>query len=286
MSVAEQATQVTDRSVRANGIDIHYVEAGRGQPLVLLHGGMVSTNPIWGDVPVSYNSHMSELAEHFRVVAPDTRASGRTVHAGGTITFDLLADDVLALIDALGLDRPAIAGFSDGGITATIVGIRSPDSVGAIVNDAGFDVFNPDAPTFTMMRMALGGSPTATDPDPDAAGRFFEQDDHMRALFALMKADQDSGQGDGYWREYLRLAFHRTTEPPGYTVADLGRVSAPTLILTGDRDEFCPVEDAVAAYRALPAGELAVLPETPHIITAEGVELMIEFLERHGAGDR
>ena len=60
--------------VHANGIDIHYVEIGRGQPLVLLHGGLVSTNPIWGDVPVSYNSQMGVLAEHFRIIAPDTRS--------------------------------------------------------------------------------------------------------------------------------------------------------------------------------------------------------------------
>jgi pimeloyl-ACP methyl ester carboxylesterase len=128
--------------------------------------------------------------------------------------------------------------------------------------------------------MALGGSPTATEADPDAAERFFSQDDHMRAVFALMKADQDSGQGDGHWREYLRIAFPRLSKPPSYTFADLARVTAPTLILTGDRDEFCSVEDAVAAYRPLPVGELAVLPETPHIITPAGVELMIEFLER------
>ena len=236
MKVEEQVTQLTEGSVHANGIDIHYVEAGRGDPLVLLHGGLVSTNPIWGDVPVSYHAYMGALAEHFRVIAPDTRASGRTVHTEGPFTFDLLADDVLALIDALGLDRPVIAGFSEGGTTATIVGIKSPDSVRAIVNDAGFDVFNPEAPCFVMLPMALGGSPTATEADPDAAERFFGQDDHMRAVFALMKADQDSGQGDGHWREYLRLAFHRFGQPPGYTFADLAKVTAPTLILTGDRD--------------------------------------------------
>lgn len=270
-------------SVHANDIDIHYVECGRGDPLLLLHGGMVSTNPIWGDVPVSYSSHMGALAERFRVIAPDTRGGGRTVHSGGTVTFDVLADDVLALIDALGLERPVIAGFSEGAVTATVVGIRSPAAVRAIVNDAGFDVFNPAAPGFTMLRMALGGSPTATEADPDAAEQFFAQDDHMRAAFALMKADQDSGQGDNHWREYLRLAFHRTTELPGYTVDDLGRITVPTLILAGDRDEFCSVEDAMAAYRALPIGELAVVPATGHILTPAKVDHTIEFLARHTA---
>src|ERR1700756_286309 len=192
------------RSVPANGIDIHYLEAGHGEPLVLLHGGMVSTNPIWAPTPVSYSAHMEQLAGPFRVIAPDTRGCGRTRHTGGTVTFDLLADDVLALIEALGIDRPLIAGFSDGAITATIVGLRSPHSVRAIVNDAGYDLFNPEAPTFTIMRQILGGSPQATEADPDAAAAGFTQSPSMQTMFELLKSDQDGAQGEGYWREYLR----------------------------------------------------------------------------------
>ena len=59
--------------VHANGIDIHYLDQGEGEPLVLLHGGVVSTNPIWTGVPVAYAGHMDTLAERFRVIAPDTR---------------------------------------------------------------------------------------------------------------------------------------------------------------------------------------------------------------------
>ena len=46
-------------------------------------------------------------------------------------------------------------------------------------------------------------------------------------MFELLKADQDGGQGDGHWAEYLRLAFHRTTQPPGYTFEDLGEDHCP-----------------------------------------------------------
>src|SRR5689334_14805457 len=100
-------TQMTveTRAVRANGVDIHYREQGEGDTLVLLHGGVVSTNPIWSGVPIAYASHMDTLAEHFRVIAPDTRACGRTPHSDGPTTFDVLADDVAALIEALGIER-------------------------------------------------------------------------------------------------------------------------------------------------------------------------------------
>ena len=268
------------QSVHANGIDIHYLDQGNGDPLVLLHGGVVSTNPIWTGVPVAYATHMDTLAEHFRVIAPDTRGCGKTVHSGGPITFDLLADDVAALIDTLDLERPLIAGFSEGGITATVLAIRHSDAVRAIVNHAGFDAFDPDAPTIAMMRQILGGSPDATEPDPDAAARGFEASEQMRAMFELMKRDQDDGQGEGHWREYLRLSWDRTTQLPGYTYADLAQITAPTLILTGDRDEFCTVEQAVATYRQLPEGELAILPGHGHYIPPSAIQTTVEFLTR------
>jgi pimeloyl-ACP methyl ester carboxylesterase len=266
--------------VHANGIDIHYVEEGTGEPLVLLHGGVVSTGPVWAGHPFAYVDHMPALAAHFRVFAPDTRGSGATVHTGGAISFALLADDVLALIDALDLDRPMICGFSDGGIIATIVGIRAPGSVRAIVNHAGYDFFNPEAPSFAMMRQMLGGSADASKADPDAAAQFFNASEEMRATFELLKSDHDSAQGPGYWRTYIEHAFHRTSQSPGYTFEDLRSVAAPTLVLTGDRDHFCSVEEGATAYRMLPRGELAILPNHEHVITPAAVQATIEFLER------
>jgi pimeloyl-ACP methyl ester carboxylesterase len=267
-------------SVTANGIRVHYVDRGDGPPLLLLHGGMVSTNPIWAGAPVAYHDHLDTLAQHFRVIAPDTRGCGRTAHTGGTITYDLLADDVAALIDALSLDRPFVTGFSDGGIIATTLGIRHPDAVGAIVNLAGFDVFDPDAPTFAMMRTILGGRPDASAADPDAAARQFESMEPMRPMFERMKADQDAGQGPGHWREYLRLSWHRTTTHPGHTYADFSKITVPTLILAGDRDEFCSVEQAAAAYRNLDVGALAVLPGHGHHISPRAVAATVDFFAR------
>src|SRR5262249_24263815 len=158
---------VEARTVRANGIDIHYLEQGEGDTLVLLHGGIVSTNPIWSGVPIAYASYMDTLAKRFHVIAPDTRGCGRTPHSGGQITVDVLADDGAALIDELGIERPAVAGFSEGGISATVLGIRHPGAVRAILNDAGFDLFDPQAPTAQIMRHMLGGSPDATEANPD-----------------------------------------------------------------------------------------------------------------------
>jgi pimeloyl-ACP methyl ester carboxylesterase len=228
---------MTTACVHANGIDIYYAEAGEGEPLLLLDNAMVSTNPVWAAIPFAYASFLGTLAEHFRVIAPDTRGSGKSVHPGGPIPAALLADDVAALIEALNLDRPLICGFSDGGETATLVGIRYPGSVRAIVNHGGY------------------------------------------AMFELMKADHDRAQGAGHWKTVIARTFDRVTQPHGYTVENLKAITVPALILTGDRDPFCTIEAGAAACRALPAGALAVLPDTGHLITPAAVRATIEFFE-------
>ena len=276
-TLAERGAQL----VRANDIDIAYVDAGDGPPLVLLHGAFVSTGPTWAHNPVAYVGHLAALAKHFRVIAPDIRGSGATVHPGGTVSYSLLADDLMALVDALGLDRPLVAGFSDGAAIATVAAIRQPDAIGALAAHAGYDIFVPDAPIFEMGRALFGGSPEATQGDPDAAERAFASMPPMAEMLALMKADYDSAQGDGHWREYIRIFFDRATRSPGYTLDDFRAITCPTLILTGDRDHFCSVEEGAAAYRNLSVGELAVLPATEHTITPAAIDTATDFLLRH-----
>lgn len=271
------------RHVRANGIDIHCAEAGDGPPVVVLNNGMVSSSAVWNGHPAAYNTHFGAFAKPFRVIAPDLRGAGRTVHPGGPISYELLAQDVLALFDALRLDRPALVGFSDGGVVATIVAITSPGSVGAVVNHAGHDLFNPEAPSMTMAREIFGGAPHATQANQDHIARMAERSPEMRAMFDLMARDHDAAQGEGHWRRVIAQTFPRITQPTGYAFEDLARITAPTLILVGDRDPFCSVEEAAAAYRTLETGELAVLPNTGHGITVEAVQTAIAFLERNVA---
>ena len=272
------------KQVRVNGTQIHYVEAGQGPPLLLLHGGAVTTNAIWNGHPFAYVTHMGALAERFRVIAPDTRGAGRTRHDGDTITFDQLADDVVALADALELAAPALCGFSEGGTTATIAAIRSPRRWSAVVNHAGYDLFNPAASSFAMMRQMFGGSPTATRTDPEAVERAFGTSPEMRATLEILKMDQDAGGGPGYWKTYLSLAFERATRSPGYTFDDLARISAPTLILTGDRDHICSTEEGVTAFRRIPRAELGVLPAVGHFIPPQAIELTTDFIRRNVEG--
>jgi pimeloyl-ACP methyl ester carboxylesterase len=267
--------------VRANGIDIHYVEEGSGPPLVLLNNGMISTSPVWADWVSSYVPHRPTLSAHFRVIEADFRGSGRTVHPGGPISYDLLVEDLMAFVDAMDLDRPLVAGYGDGAHVATIAALREPDAFRAVVNHGGFDLFTSDAdtPALRRTREMLGGRPDATQADPDAVlGVPF-----LRPMVEKMQADHDAAQGEGHWKTVLTRTFERVSQPCGYTLDDLRSLTAPTLIMVGDRDWFCPVEDAVVAYRALPDGELAVLPNMAVGNSPAATRTILEFCQRRAA---
>ena len=128
-----------------------------------------------------------------------------------------------------------------------------------------------------MTRQMLGGSADAIQADPDLTA---SRSPELRAMFELMKSDHDGAQGAGHWKTVIAQTFDRITRPHGYAVDDLHMITAPTLILTGDRDPFCTIEEGAAAYHALQAGEFAVLPDTGHLITPAAVQTMIDFFER------
>jgi pimeloyl-ACP methyl ester carboxylesterase len=222
---------------------------------------------------------MDRFAARFRVIAPDTRGHGGTLHPGGSpITYAQLAEDVVALSQALGLDRPMICGFSDGGLIATQVAIRHPGAVRAVVNDAGFDYLNPQAKSFAMARQIFGGHPQATKANPEATEGFFaaNEPDFLRRL----RDDHRAPERPDGWKTVLAQMYDRMIAPPGITVEDLRAITAPTLILTGDRDFLCSAEEAVAAYRTLRAGELAILPGVGHHLSELAVAVTIDFLRR------
>lgn len=266
------------QTLPVNDTEIAYRDVGQGRPLVLLHGGLVSASDAFAATPISYAGHLERLAGTFRVIAPDTRAAGGTRHPGGPASATLLCDDVAALIEALDLERPLVAGFSEGGLTALLLGILHPEAVGAIVSDAGYDVLNPDAPAFDLLHHMLGGS----DPDEIDAGavaQALSQDPQMAHVLGLMEAEIMERQGGDAWSTYLRSTIARWARWPGYGYADLARITAPVLIMVGDRDHFCSVAQAALAAEYLSVGELAVLPRTGHIITTTKIEMMLDFLE-------
>ena len=118
--------QGSGRYVDVNGISLWVATHGSGRPLILLHGGLMSGETFGPVLPA--------LAARHQVLAVDLQGHGRTADVDRPLDLKLMADDVAALIDHLGLDRPDVVGFSLGGGVATMTAIRHPDKVGRLVS--------------------------------------------------------------------------------------------------------------------------------------------------------
>ena len=131
MTTTEQPTQArgTGQYADVNGINLYYETHGSGRPLILLHGGLMS-GAMFGPV-------LPALAEHHQVIAVDLQGHGRTADIDRPIDIRLMADDIAALIDHLGLEKPDLVGYSLGGGVAFFTAVKYPDKVGKLVMAGG-----------------------------------------------------------------------------------------------------------------------------------------------------
>jgi pimeloyl-ACP methyl ester carboxylesterase/catechol 2,3-dioxygenase-like lactoylglutathione lyase family enzyme len=256
------------RSIEANGALLHYEERGDGSPLILIHGGLAS-GAMWEPV-------VPELADDFRVITPDSRGHGRSTNPSETLSYGLIADDIAALIDALGLERPVVGGWSDGGQVTLELGARHPGLAAALIVGAAFPDF--DASGLREAHRELLGADERGVPDErqlDAElGEFAEE---VKALHP---------GGAEQWRALVRQTAPMWLDYEGLDSNELRAIQEPILVLGGDQDELVPVELAVSLYRALPNVELAVCPSlshdgpTPERATAFA-SLIEDFARRH-----
>lgn len=267
MSQAPEAQDHQGRYVQANGLNIYYEEYGAGEPLILVHGGTVTTE--------SWQPQIPAFAGQFRVLVPDSRGHGRTDNPTGSMSYRLMADDLAAFVDALGLDKPLIYGYSDGGQIALELGMRYPDLARALVVGAAWFKFTESYRQ--GIQAFLGGEGTD---DVDTKKLEAEMPEYVELLRAWHRPGSDSD----YWRTLLKQIKPMWLTPLNYTPADFQQIVAPTLILVGDRDLMVPVEEAVEMYRLMPTAELAIVPNADHFRTAENeltTTTVLDFLSRH-----
>ena len=116
----------TDRrgEAQVNGISIHYRIYGQGSPVIFLHGGLANSD-YWGDQVLA-------VAAHHTVILMDSRGHGRSTRDARAYGYDLMADDVVALMDYLKIVKADIAGWSDGGILGIDLALRHKNRVGKV----------------------------------------------------------------------------------------------------------------------------------------------------------
>jgi pimeloyl-ACP methyl ester carboxylesterase len=221
-----------------NSLEMYFEDRGRGEPLVLLHGGM-GIGDDWRHVfPVD--------PDGYRVIVPDLRGHGRTTNPSRAFTFRQCALDVLALLDRLGISRVKAIGMSMGAKTLLHVATMRPDCVSAMVLVSAAPYFPPPlrAAAAQFTREALD---RLSDAERSALrARHVQGDEQIVALYDMTRAFATS---------YDDLAF----TPP-----QLGTIAARTLIVHGDRDPLYPAEMAMALFRGIPESALWIVPRGGH----------------------
>jgi len=260
-------------------VRVYFRDAGAGPPVVILHGG-------WGYEIYPFERQIAALNTSYRLIAPDRSGYGRSPRIARQATdfHHRAAAETLAVIDALGLDRPVVWGHSDGAVIALLMGLAEPDRLkGLIVEAAHFFRSKPASREFfeTMMER------------PDGLG------ERVTAVLARE-------HGDG-WRDlirtngdaWLRIANDATAPTADLYGGRLGDLRVPTLMVHGARDprtepgELEAMREALS--RSVPApSHFAVLPDgghSPHSerATADEVTRVAQrFLRdlQHAAADR
>lgn len=251
--------------VQANGLNVYYEEHGNGQPLILLHGG-TDTSQMW-------QPFLSTFVPHFRVIAPDSRAHGRTNNPQGELSYHLMADDVVAFIQALNLTQPLVFGYSDGGQIALEIGMRYPHLTAALVVGAAWYEFSE---TYVNFLKTFGfDGPGLVD---------FEKLERVAPEWvSFLKTGHARTDDFEYWQTLLKQISGLWWTPLNYTTEDFNKITAPTLILLGDRDGLIELRQAVDMYQLIPNAELVVLPNTTHISALNdlSMSMVLDFLMRH-----
>ena len=229
----------TSRSglVPVNGIQLWHAVYGTdpapaGSPVVMLHGGLAHAE-YWG-------LQVQELARRHTVIVMDSRGHGRSTRDGRPFGYDLMADDVVSLLDHLGHAQAAVVGWSDGAIIGLDLALRHPARVSKVfafaanTDTSGVVAGVEHNPTFAAYIARAGAEYRTLSPTP------------------------------GGYDAFVRAIGHMWETQPRWTPAQLASIATPVLVADGDHDEAIkrPHTEQIAAR--IPGAGLLILPNASH----------------------
>ena len=232
------------------GLRLHVVEQGDpgGPPVVLVHG--------WPDSWFSWSRVLASLDPRLRAVAYSQRGFGESDHPAGGYALDRFADDLLGLCDALGLERAHLVGHSFGSFVVRRVAEQHPDRVDRMVLIGSADRMGDVL--VEEVRAAIADLPEQV---PDDFAREFAAGTVHREVapdfFDALVAESRKAPGSVYRDSWEGLVRSDDRDR-------LRDVTAPTLVLWGDRDALFDRAQQDRLLAALPAGELRVYSDTGH----------------------
>ncbi len=214
-----------------NGIKIWYAVYGHGQPVILLHGGLANSN-YWGN-------QVPALAKHYQVIVMDSRGHGRSTRNDRPYGYDLMASDVVALMDYLKIQKAAIVGWSDGAILGLDIAIHHPERLTKL---------------FAF----------AANSDPSGVADISKSDVFNAYIARAEKEYEHLSATPTQYKAFLDQIGKMWATQPNFTEAQLRGITTPTWIVDADHDEAIKRENTEYMAKMIPNSGLLLQPEVSH----------------------
>lgn len=243
----------------ADGALIDYEVTGNGKPLVLLHSGMMSREDM--------RTQINHFAKNYMVIAIDSRGQGRSSSTNTQISYELMAADVLGVLDQLKVKQAHFFGQSDGAITALLMSLYHPERIIKLIIHGA--VFNHSA--YPAMQKETWKNIT------------WNKDDNVAndpANFPGMAIDHYLlGRNDlsGFEAHLKEMAMMWATSP-NLIPDDLAGINIPTLVIVGDHYDIS-ISHTLEIHEALPNSELFVVPGATHFVHQEKPALLHKVID-------
>jgi len=254
------------------GVELAFVDRGAGSPVVLVHGFPLD-HTMW-------DAQIEVLADQYRVIAPDLRGFGQSGVTEGTVTMERMADDLAALLDAIGIAGPiALCGLSMGGYVAFAFQRKYASRLRSLIlcdTRAANDTPEMAAARLEMADRVLreGPAPLVDGMMPKLFAEATVQDCSavVESLRSVMMGTAPNG---------IAAAARGMAERADATAA-LGEIECPALVIVGEHDAITPSEEMSAICRAIPGGRFVEIAGSGHMspieAPAEVNAAILEFL--------
>jgi pimeloyl-ACP methyl ester carboxylesterase len=211
--------------ISTRSIKFYYEVYGKGQPLLLIHGNGGSISAFKYQIPY--------FSKYYKVIGVDSRAQGKSADYGDSLTYEMMADDLNAVLDSLHVDSAYVIGWSDGGINGLLLALRHPEKVRKLA-ETGANLI-PDTSVF------------------DPAGN---------ASLDASIADLRSHQMDKKAKNQYKL-LHMMQIEPNIPSTSLRNIKCPVLVIGGDHDVILPFH-TLEIFNNINQAYLWILPNSGH----------------------
>lgn len=247
--------------VPVNGIKVYYQVYGEGQPIVLLHGAFMTIETNWGQI-------IPELSKTRKVIAIELQGHGRTPFSDRKLDHATLASDVAGVMDDLKIESADIAGYSFGGAIAYKFAMEYPKRLRKLV-------------IISATYKSAGWMPQINNAFKNMKPELFANSP-MQAAYDAVAPDKTK------WTKFLEQMIASAGQPFDFGDANISKITAPVLIISGDNDGLDKIEliktyqllggAVVGDFGAMPKSQLAIVPGQGHVSLMKQTATILTYL--------